>query len=110
MTKNAYIEYVKHASGLVEPEASLLAEVVEQSRDLITQNWATIQKARSESENIASFGVKVTVDTSGPKHFVKAKISGSTKWEDEAEGFVESANQGQLFDPEAHAEDVLNQP
>lgn len=98
MTKNAYIEYVKSASGLDEPEASLLAEAVDQARDLITQNWPTIQEVRSENENIASFGVKITLDTSGPKHFVKAKISGSTKWEDEAEGFVEPADQGQLFD------------
>jgi hypothetical protein len=109
MTKNAYIDYIKRASGLDEPEASLLAESVEQARDLITQNWPTIQKNRLEDEKkTVSFGVKTTVDTSGPKGFVKAKISGSTKWEDEAEGFVEPADQGQLFDGEAHAETVLN--
>jgi hypothetical protein len=104
--KNAYIKYIKDAAELEEPQASLLVEAVERTRDLITQNWPTIyENMLKDEKKTVSFGVKTTLDTNGPKHFVKAKISGSTKWEDEAEGFVEPANQAQLF---PSADDIID--
>lgn len=91
-------EALKASSGYEGIEAETIATIGELFGNLLVQNWSQIKACRDKSdEATVAISIGITVNASGVRPAVLAKIGYSQKYSDSLEAFVDDPNQEKLL-------------